>query len=125
MRIRMLKSKIHRASVTDKNTEYEGSLGLDVELMDAAGLIAYEQVLVADIDNGTRHETYVVPEERGSGSVKVMGAAAQLVNNGDKLIIMSFAEVEQADSADHKPRIVWVDEMNHPVSKSKQAVCPE
>ena len=125
MRIRMLKSKIHRAGVTDKNTEYEGSLGLDEDLMDAAGLIAYEQVLVADIDNGTRHETYVVPEERGSGSVKVMGAAAQLVNNGDKLIIMAFADVEQADAANHKPKIVWVDESNQQVSKDKQAVCPE
>ena len=125
MRIRMLKSKIHRASVTDKNTDYEGSLGLDEDLMDAAGLIPYEQILVADIDNGTRHETYVVPEERGSGNVKVMGAAAQLVSTGDKLIIMAFADFEQADAANHKPKVVWVDESNQQVSKNKQAVCPE
>ncbi|MCH9021486.1 MAG: aspartate 1-decarboxylase [Planctomycetes bacterium] len=124
MRIRMLKSKIHRASVTDKNTDYEGSLGLDEDLMDAAGLIPYEQILVADIDNGTRHETYVVPEERGSGNVKVMGAAAQLVSTGDKLIIMAFADFEQADAANHKPKVVWVDESNQQVSKNKQAVCP-
>ena len=112
MRRRLLKSKIHRATVTDTQLDYVGSITIDKELMSAADIMDYEQVLVADIDNGTRHETYVVPGEPGSGIICAMGAAAHLVNTGDKVIIMNFADYDPAELTAHKPKIVIVDENN-------------
>ena len=117
MQIKLLKSKIHRATATETNIDYTGSISIDQDLMDAAGITAYELVLVANIANGTRHETYVVPAPRGSGSICVMGAAAHLVNQGDKIIIMAFANLEQEEVPQHKPKIIVVDENNRPVSK--------
>lgn len=112
MRLRMLKSKIHRARITDTNIDYTGSITIDRDLLDAAGIFPYEQVLVADLNNGTRHETYVVPGERGSGVVSVMGAAARLVTTGDRAIIMAYAELDAEEAASHKPKIIVVDENN-------------
>ena len=112
MRVRLLKAKIHRARVTSCRLDYVGSLALDVDLMEAAGIYPYEQVLVANIDNGTRHETYVVPAERGSGEVEVLGAAAHLVSPGHKVIIMAYADMEEAEARGHKPRVVLVGEDN-------------
>ena len=109
MRIRLLKSKIHRATVTDRNLDYTGSITIDQDLMDAAGILPYEQVLVADVNNGSRHETYAVAGPRGSGTICVMGAAAHLVQTGDKIIIMAWADLEAEEAQSHKPRVVVVD----------------
>lgn len=112
MQVTLLKAKIHRATVTDANLHYTGSITIDQDLMDAAGIVPYEKVLVANIDNGTRHETYTVAGERGSGVILTMGAAARLVNPGDKIIIMAFATMDPSEVADHKPKVVIVDDKN-------------
>ena len=114
MQITVLKSKIHRATVTDAQLDYEGSLGIDAALMEAAGLVPYEKILVADVTNGSRHETYAVAAPAHSGSICVMGAAAHLAHPGDVIIIMAFGEIEASQAADHRPRIVLVDEHNRP-----------
>ena len=108
----LLKSKLHRVRVTDTALHYVGSIGIDEDLMDAAGLIHYEKVLVADVDNGERFETYVVPQPRGSGKITVLGAAARLVHPGDLVIIMAFGLFGQDEVAAHKPDIVFVDGQN-------------
>ena len=118
MLIKILKSKIHRATVTDTQIDYAGSISIDQDLMDSAGLVPYEKVLVANLTNGTRHETYTVPVKRGSGSICVMGAAAHLVNTGDMVIIMAFADIEQDQAGRHKPTVVVVDENNKPTKIS-------
>ncbi|MBN1764843.1 MAG: aspartate 1-decarboxylase [Sedimentisphaerales bacterium] len=115
MRLRLLKSKIHRATVTETKLHYSGSIAIDRDLMDAAGIVPYEQVLIADVTNGTRHETYVVPAERGSGTISVMGAAAHLAQTDDIIIIMAFADVEADQVGQHKPKIIVVDENNRPI----------
>ncbi len=112
MKLRLLKSKIHRVKVTDTQIDYDGSITIDENLMDAAGIVAYEQVCVANITNGTRHETYVVKGERGSGTITVMGAAAHLVNTGDLVIIMAYTDVEESQLDQHKPKVVLVDQNN-------------
>ena len=112
MRLTLLKGKIHRATVTETNLNYTGSITIDEDLMDAAGMLPYERVLVANITNGTRHETYTVKGARGSGVICVMGAAAHLVNTGDKVIIMAFADLDASEAANHKPNVVVVDEDN-------------
>ncbi len=119
MRVHMLKGKIHRATVTETNLDYTGSITIDEDLMDAAGIFPYEKVLVADVTNGSRHETYVVKGKRGSGVILVMGAAAHLVNRDDKVIIMAFADLEQNEVHAHKPRIVFVDEHNRQIKSSE------
>ena len=112
MRLEMLKAKIHRATVTDTNLDYTGSITIDEDLMDAAGILPYEKVLVANITNGTRHETYVVKGKRDSGIILVMGAAAHLVNTGDKVIIMAFCNCQADEAIGHKPKVVLVDDDN-------------
>lgn len=112
MRRTMCKSKIHRATVTDANLAYEGSITLDPVLMEAADLLPYEQVHVVNIDNGSRFETYVIRGDEGSGDVVLNGAAARLVQRGDKVIIMSYAAYDQAELDDFEPRVVFVDEEN-------------
>jgi len=113
MKLRLLKSKIHRVKVTDTQIDYDGSITIDENLMDAAGIVAYEKVLVANVTNGTRHETYVIKGDRGSGTIAVLGAAAHLVNTGDLVIIMAFTDVDDSQLANHKPKIVLVDRNNH------------
>jgi aspartate 1-decarboxylase len=111
----MMKSKIHRATVTDANLHYIGSITVDRVLMDQADLLEYEQVAVVDIDNGARLETYVIEGERGSGSICLNGAAARLVSPGDRVIIISYAEYEDAELEGYEPTVVHVDSSNRPV----------
>ena len=112
MFISILKSKIHRARVTDARTDYIGSITIDRALMDAAGIREYEKVLVADVNNGARLETYAICGERGSGEICLNGAAANLCSIGDIVIIMSFALVENDEADGFKPTVVFVDEKN-------------
>lgn len=108
----MLKSKIHRATLTDANLEYEGSITIDEDLMEASDILAFEQVQIYDINNGNRFETYVIKGERGSGTICVNGAAARLVSKGDLVIIASYFNVNEAEAALHEPKLIYVDEKN-------------
>jgi aspartate 1-decarboxylase len=108
----MLKSKIHRATVTQADLHYVGSIAIDRELMQAADLLENEQVVIADITNGARLETYVIPALAGSGTIGINGAAAHLVSEGDLVIIMSYATVEDSEARAMKPTVVHVDENN-------------
>jgi aspartate 1-decarboxylase len=118
MRRRMMKSKIHRATVTDANLEYIGSITIDRELMQRADLFEFEQVAVVDIDNGARLETYVIEGEPGSGQICLNGAAAHLIHRGDKVIIISYGEFEHSELvAGYEPVIVHVDTANRPISE--------
>lgn len=112
MILTMLKAKIHRAAVTESNLNYVGSITIDRDLMDAAGILEYEQVSVVDIDNGSRLETYVIEGERGSGVICLNGAAARLVHSGDKVIIIAYCQIDSSEAQGHNPVIVFVDEKN-------------
>lgn len=117
MRLRLLKSKIHRATVTDANLDYEGSITIDEELMNAVGILPFEMVLVANLTNGSRHETYVIPDPPGSGEICSNGAAAHLVSKGDLVIIMAYAELEPHEIDMHSPKIIMVDDHNRPIDQ--------
>src|SRR3954469_24283933 len=108
----MLKSKIHRATVTDSDLHYVGSITIDEELLDAADIREHEQVQVVDVDNGARFETYTIAGRRGSGEIKVNGAAARLVHTGDTVIVISYASYSDAELASYEPRVVHVDAGN-------------
>jgi aspartate 1-decarboxylase len=110
----MLKSKIHRATVTDADIHYEGSITIDRHLMELADLVTYEQVHVWDLDNGSRLETYVIEGAPGSGEICMNGAAARLIHKGDRVIIASFIDAPDSIASDYHPRIVFVDERNRP-----------
>ena len=112
MFVKILKSKLHRARVTATKLHYPGSIAIDSELMEAADLLPYEFVLVADLNNGNRLETYVVPAEAGSGQIIVLGAAAQLIQAQDTVIIMSFGFFTREEAKDIEPKIVLLDENN-------------
>ena len=112
---RMLRSKIHRATVTDCCLEYEGSLELDLNLIEAARLLPYEMIQVLNLANGERFETYVIKGARGSGTVSFNGAAARLGEPGDKVIILSTAWVSEDDAKTLKPVVVRVDDKNRPL----------
>jgi len=112
----MLKSKIHRATVTEADLHYVGSVAIDRDLMDAADLLEGEQVAIADITNGSRLETYVIPAPRGSGTITINGAAAHLVQAGDLVIIMNYASMDDAEAKRWKPIVVHVDENNRVIS---------
>jgi aspartate 1-decarboxylase len=114
----MLKSKIHRATVTQADLHYVGSIAIDRTLMEAADLLENEQVVIADITTGARLETYVIPARAGSGTIGINGAAAHLVNKGDLVIIMSYASVEDAQARAMKPSVVHVDAKNRIVGES-------
>ena len=105
MRRRMLKSKIHRAVVTDANLHYVGSITIDPDLLEAADIREHEQVHVLDIDNGARFETYTIVGQRGSGDMQVNGAAARLVHTGDKVIVVSYAEYDEAELDTYVPAV--------------------
>jgi aspartate 1-decarboxylase len=111
----MMKSKIHRATVTEANLNYVGSITIDEDLMEAADLLENEKVQIVDNNNGSRLETYVIPGPRGSGVICLNGAAARLVHPGDTVIIISYAMLSQEELASHKPTVVFVDEHNKPV----------
>ena len=123
MRI-MMKSKIHRATVTQADLDYVGSVTLDAALMDAADLLEGEQVAIVDITNGARIETYVIPGKRGSGVIGINGAAAHLVHPGDLVIIMSYALVTDAEARALEPRVVHVNEKNQIVKLGNDAAEP-
>lgn len=110
-----LTSKIHRATVTDANLHYEGSVTIDRELMLAAGLVDFEQVHIYDVNNGHRLVTYVIPGDAGSGTVCINGAAAHLVHPGDLIIICAYGQLSEKELADFRPKVVHVDERNRAV----------
>lgn len=113
MKITMLKAKIHRAVVIQAALNYVGSITIDAELMDAAGILEYEKVQIADVESGNRFETYVIAGEAGSGMICLNGAAARQVQLGDHVIIMAYAEMTPEEAKEHKPQVVFVDEDNH------------
>jgi aspartate 1-decarboxylase len=115
VRRRMLKSKVHRAVVTDANLHYVGSVTIDPDLLEAADILEHEQVAVVDIDNGARLETYAIAGRRGSGDLCLNGAAARLVQPGDKVIVISYADYDRAELAGYAPIVVHVDSANRPV----------
>ena len=112
----MMKSKIHRATVTDCDLHYVGSITIDPELLEAADIREYEQVAVVDINNGARFETYTIPGEHGSGDMKLNGAAARLVQRGDTIIVISYAGYDAEELEHYRPRIVHVGEHNEVVA---------
>ncbi|OAB46880.1 aspartate 1-decarboxylase [Paenibacillus antarcticus] len=111
----IMKSKIHRATVTEANLNYVGSITIDESLMEAADLLENEKVQIVNNNNGARLETYVIPGPRGSGVICLNGAAARLVQPGDVVIIISYAVISQENLSAHKPTVVFVDEKNQPV----------
>lgn len=112
----MFKSKIHRATVTQADLHYVGSVTIDEDLMDAADLLAGEQVAIVDITNGARLETYVIPGERGSGVIGINGAAAHLVHPGDLVILISYAQMDDATARAYVPAVVHVNKDNKIIS---------
>ena len=120
----MMKSKIHRATVTQADLDYVGSVTLDAALMEAADLLEGEQVAIVDITNGARIETYVIPGPRGSGVIGINGAAAHLVHPNDLVIIMSYAILDDAEARTLKPLVVHVDEQNRVVKIGNDAAEP-
>ena len=116
----MLKSKIHRATITGADLHYEGSITIDRDLMDAADIVSYEKVAVWDVTNGSRLETYAIEGERGSGVICLNGAAARLVAPSDLVIIASFVNMENAAAITHEPKLVFVDEKNRMLPTRKE-----
>ena len=114
MQIELLKCKIHRASVTDANLNYEGSITLDKALMDAAGILPFEKVGILDINNGARFDTYVIEGERNSGTICLNGAAARMVQKGDLVIIVSYISMTPEEAKTWKPVVVKVGSQNRP-----------
>ena len=112
MELTLLKAKIHRATVTQADLDYVGSITIDSELLYESGILEYEQVAIADIDNGNRFETYVIAGEAGSGIICLNGAAAKCVNVGDKVIIMAYAQMAPEEAKSHKPTVLFVDDKN-------------
>ena len=112
MKLSMFKSKIHRATVTEADVEYEGSVTIDQDLMDAAQMLPWEEVHVWDIDNGARLTSYILPGPRGTGMICMNGAAARKIQPGDKVILATFAQMEKADAEQHEPIVVLVDQNN-------------
>ena len=113
MTVEMLKGKIHRATVKQAELDYVGSITIDADLLDAAGIYEYEKVAIADIDNGARFETYTIAGERGSGLICLNGAAARCADVGDKIIIMSYAQLTPEEiKAGYAPNVVFVDDQN-------------
>ena len=118
MNVTLLKSKIHRATVTQADLDYVGSVTIDVSLLQEAGIYEYEKVQIVDIDNGNRFETYTIAGEAGSGIICHNGAAAKCVSVGDKVIIMAYADMTPAEVAHHRPTVLFVDEQNRIVRKA-------
>lgn len=112
MNLTMLKGKIHRAKVVQAELDYIGSITVDIDLLEAAGILEYEKVAVVDVTNGARLETYTIAGERGSGMICLNGAAAKLINSGDTVIIMAYADMTEEEAKSFRPRVVFVDENN-------------
>ena len=112
MFVKLLKSKIHRATVTDAKLHYQGSIAIDTRLTEAVGILPYEFVLIANLNNGNRLETYVVPAEADSGQIIVLGAAAHLIKPKDLIIVLGFGYFTTEEAKKHKPKIIVLDENN-------------
>ena len=112
MYISLLRSKIHRAVVTSIDISYEGSITVDMDLLDKAGIYLHEKVLIADVENGARFETYVIPGGRSTGTIQINGAAGRLVSIGDHIIIMAFAHVEDPPPNNWQPKVISLNEDN-------------
>jgi aspartate 1-decarboxylase len=109
MQLTLLKSKIHRATVTQADLEYEGSCGIDARLLEASGLREYERIEIYNLSNGERFATYAIRAEAGSGCISMNGAAAHKAGTGDQVIICAYAGLSEEEAAEHEPRIIWVD----------------
>jgi len=118
----MLKSKIHRATISDSDLHYVGSITVDADLLDAANILEHEQVHVVDVDNGARFETYTIAGERGSGVMQVNGAAARLVHKGDTIIVISYGQYDEADLESYEPTVVHVEKDTNKVIDVDAAV---
>lgn len=125
MRRILFKSKIHRATVTQADVHYEGSVTIDRDLMDAADFLPYEKVAIWNVTSGTRLETYVLEGERGSGVICINGAAAHLMKPGELVILATFAEVEEEEARGWKPTVVFVDAQNRIVHKGDEVAGPQ
>ena len=112
MTIKMLKAKIHRATVTQAELDYVGSITVDMDLLEQAGILEYEKVQIVDVNNGSRFETYTIAGERGSGVMCLNGAAARMVQTGDKIILMAYAQVTPEEASELPPTVLFVDEKN-------------
>lgn len=112
MNITILKAKIHRATVTEADLNYEGSISIDESLLKASGIIPYEKVDVLNINNGERFSTYTIPTTAGSGSIKVNGAAARMVHKGDKVIIIAYGICDQETAINYRPKVILLDDEN-------------
>ena len=112
MTITMLKAKIHRATVTQAELDYVGSITVDMDLLEQAGILEYETVQIVDVNNGSRFETYTIAGERGSGVMCLNGAAARMVQTGDKIILMAYAQVTPEEASELRPTVLFVDEKN-------------
>ena len=119
MTLTMLKGKIHRAVVKQADLNYVGSITIDSELLEAAGILEYEMVQIVDVENGNRFETYTIAGEKGSGMICLNGAAARQVAVGDHVIIMCYAQMSEQEANEHKPYVVFTDEDNHIASISR------
>lgn len=113
MQITTLRSKIHRATVTQSELDYVGSITIDEDLLDAAGIYEYEKVQISDVNNGNRFETYVIKGERGTGVICLNGATARCVQVKDKIIIMAYAQMDPNELKENQPKVVFVDDSNH------------
>ena len=112
MTITMLKAKIHRATVTQAELDYVGSITVDMDLLEQAGILEYEKVQIVDVNNGSRFETYTIAGERGSGVMCLNGVAARMVQTGDKIILMAYAQVTPEEASELRPTVLFVDEKN-------------
>ena len=112
MTIAMLKAKIHRATVTQAELDYVGSITVDMDLLEQAGILEYEKVQIVDVNNGSRFETYTIAGERGSGVMCLNGAAARMVQTGDKIILMAYAQMTPEEASELRPTVLFVDEKN-------------
>ena len=119
MTISVLKSKLHRIRVSEACLDYEGSLTIDADYMDAVGIVPYERILCADVENGNRFETYAISGARGSRVCCLNGAAAHKGKIGDRLIVMAFGQFSPEEAATHVPRVVFLDERNNPAPQPR------
>ena len=127
MKIEILRAKLHQACITQADVDYEGSLGIDIELMEAVGIYPYEKILVTNINNGSRLETYAIPEPFGSRRMVLNGAAARHGSVGDRIIVMSFCWLDESvvREGKHRPRVLRLDERNEPIRRIPPAPTTE
>ena len=123
MKLTMLKAKIHRATVTRAHLDYEGSVTIDRDLLEASGILPYERVEIYNVTRGTRLATYAIEGEEGSGAIEINGAAAHLAGPGDLVILAAYCELAPEEAPSHRPRLVFVDESNR-ISTLKAAETP-